>query len=220
MIFCQCKANVRWDNDGFYKGNSPLTVYGLSQIKKLGGEFARVPIDHIYASPLDRAINTAQAIVDAHEGEPLNLQIDPQIREQDLGPSYYEALAVGDRDLAYWIRAGDPQYFTRHFKPEGGESYEHLSDRARTVLLKLIPLHGIVTDSIPEQAEGLDSKSSDPPAGIPHIVLVSHNLFIGEFYDLFLNWNCPESYWKESGFHWPNAYWFVIRFFGFFYKLK
>ncbi|MCR9094969.1 MAG: histidine phosphatase family protein [bacterium] len=111
----QTSANI----DGVWHGstNTPLTDHGRIQAAAVGRHIKANyrPVTHVYASPLDRAHHTAQAIAD-----PLGLEpaIDPGLVEYDLGD--WEGLSFHhlfeEKRLFHNMRE-DP-----HFAPHGGES--------------------------------------------------------------------------------------------------
>jgi hypothetical protein len=54
----------------------------------------------------------------------------------------------------------------------------------------------------------LEKKTTDTPAvlpdGIPHVVIVSHNIFLMELYEKLISW---QSKYLETKCHWENADW-------------
>lgn len=65
-------------------GDSPLLPQSLKDIKKLGKHLKGTKFRAIFASPLDRAFNTAQGIDDAMNAN-LPVIIDERLREFNLG---------------------------------------------------------------------------------------------------------------------------------------
>ena len=76
----QCDGNLYRQYDGWY--NTPLTPFGWQQAAALAERFAPVHLDAIYASDLQRAMQTAQAIA-----EPKGLKVQPHrgLRETNMG---------------------------------------------------------------------------------------------------------------------------------------
>jgi broad specificity phosphatase PhoE len=66
--------------------NSPLTTHGALQASRLGSHLNALdtPLNHIFASPLDRAALTAQALSDARKPSIPVVHV-PEIQEQDFG---------------------------------------------------------------------------------------------------------------------------------------
>lgn len=123
---------------GLYAGvrDSPLTAHGVLQARRLGSHLATrsaaipVPITNVFSSDLQRAVNTAQAVVDAlaTEGQgsatppndPLALVQVADLRERDFG-------------LAEGKRFGTPH--------ADAETHEQMRTRAdRFVRTHLVPL--------------------------------------------------------------------------------
>ena len=111
----QTSANI----EGVWHGstNTPLTEHGRLQAAAVGRhiEANHPPVDHVYASPLDRAHHTAQAIAD-----PLGLtpRLDPALVEYDLGS--WEGLSfrhLFEEKKLFQNMAADPD-----FAPHGGET--------------------------------------------------------------------------------------------------
>jgi hypothetical protein len=80
---------------GLYAGvrNSALTVHGFEQANRLGDYISKTypKATHIFASPLTRALKTAQAIQKAQnahvDGDKLGITTVPDLIEQDFGSS-------------------------------------------------------------------------------------------------------------------------------------
>ena len=111
----QTSANI----DGVWHGstNTPLTEHGRLQAAAVGRhiEANHPTVDHVYASPLDRAHHTAQAIAG-----PLGLtpRLDPALVEYDLGS--WEGLSfrhLFEEKKLFQNMAADPD-----FAPHGGET--------------------------------------------------------------------------------------------------
>lgn len=59
-----------------------LTEEGLRQAKALAGRLAPVPLGAVYSSPLERCVQTAEAIVD---GRKLAIAVEPEVGEVKYG---------------------------------------------------------------------------------------------------------------------------------------
>ncbi|MFI3175006.1 MAG: histidine phosphatase family protein [Bacillota bacterium] len=57
-------GETTWNKERRYQGttNIPLAPEGHAQANQLGKRFLNLPLDHIYCSPLDRAVDTAKKI--------------------------------------------------------------------------------------------------------------------------------------------------------------
>ena len=142
-----------------------LNERGRLQARALATALTNEKIDAIYASDLQRARDTAQAIADLHH---LPVQIDPALRERCYGA--FEGLMYDD------IQAHFPQAFAEwrardlHARfPQGERSAETLhefSQRAVAAVTHLahqhvgkkiiIVTHGGVLDCIYRAAQGMD----------------------------------------------------------------
>ncbi|MGY8737721.1 MAG: histidine phosphatase family protein [bacterium] len=126
----QTSANV----DGVWHGstNTALTDHGRRQAAAVGAhiEANYQPIAHVYASPLDRAHQTAQAIA-----TPLGLTpiLDDELVEFDLGD--WEGMAF--KELTEDKRLFQNMSADPHFAPHGGESPKQVGDRLAGALTRL-----------------------------------------------------------------------------------
>ena len=130
----QTSANV----DGVWHGstNTALTDHGRRQAAAVGAHIAAnyQPIAHVYASPLDRAHQTAQAIA-----TPLGLTpvLDDELVEFDLGD--WEGMKfkeLTEEKRLFQNMSADP-----HFAPHGGESPKQVGDRLAGALTRLAAAH-------------------------------------------------------------------------------
>ena len=96
-------------------GDSPLLPQSLEDIKKLGHHLQGTKFRGIFASPLDRAFNTAQGIDDAMNAN-LPVVIDERLREFNLGdmegmnfwhhPDKYDPTELHGEDYPHVIARG------------------------------------------------------------------------------------------------------------------
>lgn len=130
----QIQANI----DKCWHGwtDSALTDEGHRQAERAA---ARIAAEHpdiraIYASPLQRAFNTAQKIAAA-----LGLEVMPEPRLKEYGIGILEGVSFGDlhREHQFFQQIdANPAY-----APEGGESITQVGDRVRAALLELRQRH-------------------------------------------------------------------------------
>ena len=130
----QTSANI----DRVWHGstNTPLTPHGARQAAAAATwiEANHTPIAGIYASPLDRAHHTAQAIAKAVGGVP---ELEADLAEYDLGSwegESFESL-YRERKLFENMKR-DP-----HYRPHGGESPQQVGDRLAAALLRIARRH-------------------------------------------------------------------------------
>lgn len=116
--------------------NLPLSDIGRRQAEAVGRFLAASPIRHVYASPLLRAMQTAEAIAGHHGHE---IRESPGIVEADVGD--WEGLDWGrimrEHPQAYRNFMDDPG---RH-PYLGGESYGDVQRRVQPVLQDLLERH-------------------------------------------------------------------------------
>lgn len=130
----QTSANI--DHVWHGSTNTPLTDHGHLQAASAAAWIAdnHASVAHIYASPLDRAHHTAQAI-----GERVRLvpQIDADLAEYDLGRWEGESFATlhGERKLFEKMQK-DADY-----APHGGESPRQVGDRLAGALKRIAQAH-------------------------------------------------------------------------------
>jgi broad specificity phosphatase PhoE len=130
----QTSANV----EGVWHGstNTPLTEHGRRQAAAVGAhiEENHRPISHVYASPLDRAHHTAEAIAGALGLTP---EIDEDLVEYDLGD--WEGLSfktLWEEKKLFENMKNDP-----HFNPYRGESPKQVGDRLSGALRRIADRH-------------------------------------------------------------------------------
>jgi probable phosphoglycerate mutase len=74
-----------WNRDGRFQGHAdpPLNAHGRDQAAELAALLADEPLEAVYSSDLRRAYETAQVVA---ERKGLDVIVDPQLRERDVGP--------------------------------------------------------------------------------------------------------------------------------------
>jgi broad specificity phosphatase PhoE len=130
----QTSANI----DRVWHGstNTPLTEFGRGQAAAAAAfiEANHKPVRNIYASPLDRAQHTAEAIATRLGLVP---EIESGLAEYDLGA--WEGMSFEelyeDKKLFHNLRV-DP-----HYRPHGGESPKQVGDRLVDALRRIAGRH-------------------------------------------------------------------------------
>jgi len=107
---------------------------GREQVAGLPAKLGQVPIAALYASPLERTRETAQAIADARG---LRVQLEPRFIEVDFGEWTGRRFADLVADPA-WQLYNAVRGITR---PPGGESLLDVQQRAVSALLELHARH-------------------------------------------------------------------------------
>lgn len=117
-------ANVEWvvSNRGF---QHPLTDKGRQQVMNLADSLKDIEFSHIYSSPLQRAVQTAEILSKAMG---MTFEITDALREGDGG------ILEGRSDVECWrmVEELESQWFTKgnhDAKIEDGESYNDIVAR-------------------------------------------------------------------------------------------
>ena len=102
--------------------NVHLNKEGVEQARRLAIEFKELPIKAVYASPLERAVETAQPIADAHD---LPVEILPALIEIDFGDWQARDLEKLKKGREWKHVQGKPS----EFRFPGGESFLEAQER-------------------------------------------------------------------------------------------
>lgn len=124
-------------SDRFATMDLALSPEGRIHATELAVRLARYPIDAIYASSLQRAMDTAEFTARVHG---LAVTAVPDLREIDHG---VWADKTRDEIIAQYGQAQLDAYDNDpyHFRPAGGESGEEVLQRAAPALQKLVRQH-------------------------------------------------------------------------------
>ena len=190
-----------------------LTELGKAQAEDLGKNWADVHIDYIYTSPLERAKDTALALARHNKAHPKVIE-SVKLKEQDLGPVVNDLMSQYRRDEAFYERMGQS---VRNYKPSlglhrshcprDGESLDEVTSRGISAILEIMNTHGVELSTPPKEMTMQLSQFSGQQLvdGLPHIVIVSHNIFMCELYEGIKSWNKPkheEGYTKYANTCW------------------
>lgn len=116
--------------------DTPLTAHGRQQAEAAAAWIGsnHRPVSSVYASPLERAHHTAQAIGGAVGLTP---ELDADLAEYDLGRWEGESFASLHRDRKLFEHMQrDP-----HYRPHGGESPKQVGDRLAGALHRIAERH-------------------------------------------------------------------------------
>ncbi|GJE98396.1 phosphoglycerate mutase-like protein [Phanerochaete sordida] len=150
--------------------DAPLSKHGMNQARAAGESLSSIPFTVIYASPLLRALATAQAIHDAQPAPKPPLTTSPLLREQHWGVAEGEPFAAAP-DPAL----GLDEHIARGVYPllrepwqrfPGGESLEDVGARAQQAVEELVMPH--VWDAARQGRKDV------------HVAVVSHGIAISE----------------------------------------
>lgn len=158
-------GETAWNADTRIQGHIdiPLNETGLWQAARAGEALADEAVGAIYASDLQRAWQTAQAIADA-QPRPVQVVEDPRLRERSFGSfegrTFAAIEAETPEDARRW-RQRDP-----HFAPAGGENLVDFRQRITAAAadlaarhpgeLVVLVAHGGVMDVLYRAATGQD----------------------------------------------------------------
>ncbi len=138
MLILVRHGETEWNVAGRYQGQAdpPLNARGRAQVKEIAAQLARIRIDSIYTSDLQRALETAGII-----GKRLKLpvQVDQGLREVNQGE--WEGLLVTDVQMRYpreWAALkSDPL----NARAPGGESVSEVASRVHAAADKIARKH-------------------------------------------------------------------------------
>ena len=187
-----------------------LTEYGREQAERLGKDWRDVHIDVLHASTLQRAHDTALPIAKHNHNATLEVITDDRYVERKMGQAVIDALHAGDSERATLytgLSPGQSGTTPRGYQPPGGgESPNGVALRARLSLMKPLRKHGKELDEPPREFvdKTVIYSPNVLPEGIPHVVVVSHNIFLAELYESMFGWNSDH---RMTTCHYRNADW-------------
>jgi phosphoserine phosphatase len=142
-------GSTDFDEQGRIKGtlDIPLSESGLTQVGRLVGELHQTQIDHIYASPLLSAKQTAEALATDHR-----LKVKTLDDLQNLDHGLWHGKLIDE------VRVSQPRVFRQLQEhpetvcPPQGEPVGACVDRVRELLSRLLRKHrsGTVAIVVPE----------------------------------------------------------------------
>ena len=204
----KCYGNAHpegWEADD---SPNPLTETGRRQADSLGKDWADTHIDHLLSSPLQRAHDTAKALSSHNTGHP-EIVINPLLVERRYGGKVYQLMQWNPTAATEELRGTssyDYHLSRTHCPAEGGESMSMVAARAHAIIRVILKDYAVNLSEAPECF--LEKKTTDTPAdlpdGIPHVVIVSHNMFLMELYEKLYSWGREH---VETECNWRNAEW-------------
>jgi Histidine phosphatase superfamily (branch 1) len=204
----QGNVSERWIDEP-----DPLSLHSEEQAKTLGEQWANVHIDHLFSSKLQHAVQTAQAISTHNNTSHPPVEETDKIVEHYIGERAIDYLRRGAHRSARYERAGS--YYDlpeRDFRPRGGgESYEDVAERAREFVENdVLARFGVALDEVSKDLEKKPKKpdmdrADELPDGIPHVAMVTNNIFITELFEGLSCWNTNTH--KNLPIQWGNADW-------------
>lgn len=130
-LFLVRHGETAWNAERRFQGQSDvaLSERGVAQAAALGSALSSIPFSHAYSSDLQRAEQTAQAIL---AGRNLTLATDARLREFNFGA--WDGM-TWPQIIARWPEF-DRRLPTqaRQYEPVDGERFEHVVARVRAFL--------------------------------------------------------------------------------------
>jgi broad specificity phosphatase PhoE len=116
--------------------NVPLSDEGRTQAGRLAQRLRGLPVTAVYASPLDRTMETARILAG-----PLSLEVNPRDGLREISHGHWEQLTRTEVEQQFPAEASawDEDPFT--FAPPGGESGLAVTARALPALLDIVKQH-------------------------------------------------------------------------------
>ncbi|KAF8642473.1 hypothetical protein AX16_009474 [Volvariella volvacea WC 439] len=193
-----------------------LTERGKLQASQLRDKWSNVRMDAIYSSDVVRTRETASTLLGSRSGH-LTVQEHHDLVEQEHGPVVMNYFKSGDIEYADMERRGNiyaPYQSRREHRPTGGESANDVAERAQYRFLRIMFDRGVPLDQVPAESKEDFNRINTwgdvnhVPEGIPHIVMVSHNILLSELYESLHMWN--DSCHKEMATEYRNAEWYDV----------
>src|SRR5688572_13452490 len=131
ILYCVRHGESAFNAEGRIQGqtNVPLSELGRRQSQAVAAALGRLPIEAVFSSPLERALETARPVAEALG---LTVRIDERLMEINAGifqgKVWNEIQAAHPREAQRWL-AHDPDFVI-----PGGESRRSLMTRGRAAL--------------------------------------------------------------------------------------
>jgi len=134
QIYLVRHGQTEWNRTHRFQGRSdiPLDAEGRAQVRRTADALKDVPFDAIYASPLSRAIETAEIIRIHHSGIPI--AEEQGFIEMELGDFDGMASSEWMTDYADFMRAWRDNPGGVRMPGAGGECLEEVQERAMAAL--------------------------------------------------------------------------------------
>lgn len=122
-----------------FQGNHdiPLNEEGLSQARDLAKYFKDIPLDAIYASPLQRAYKTAEILA-----EPKKLRVTKVDDFREICFGAWEGVDYEEVHRRWPEEEHKFMFCPSQCHPEGGETMQEVTDRVRAAFDKILAKHG------------------------------------------------------------------------------
>jgi len=123
-----------WNKEEVFRGRKdiPLNETGRIQAEKVGAYFAAIPLARIVSSPLQRAVQTAQAI-----GKAAGLSVDTMEELTDINFGIWEGLSLRDVEKRYPAEFDLWKRSPHKLHTSGGETLAMVRERVSQSLARL-----------------------------------------------------------------------------------
>lgn len=127
-----------WNAESRWQGQAdvPINAHGLEQALRLASELAGAGIQAVYASDMQRALQTVEPLARLTG---LPVCIDPRLREIHVGD--WQGLLVSDIVARYGELFHSRKANPSAFAPPGGETLKQVQQRAYKVLDEILEQH-------------------------------------------------------------------------------
>lgn len=134
MLYMMRHGKTEWNGIGKLQGRTdiPLNEEGIRMAEEANERYRDVPIDVCYCSPLMRAKQTAQIVL---QGRELAIISDERLKEMSFGELEGEYVNLKDENAQITKFFLDPV----HYIPAGGETFAELFERTGDFLKEIEP---------------------------------------------------------------------------------
>ncbi len=162
-------GETQWNKEGRMQGwkNSNLSEKGIENAKKLGLRLKDVSFEHVYCSPLGRAIETVNCILGEKNTE---IILNDNLREMSFG--IWEGMKHDEVEELYPEEKYNIWNKPELYKPMEGEDFHQVVERAEKFLKDIVK-----------------NKSGE------NILIVSHAILIKAIYAVIKNYDIKE-FWN------------------------
>jgi broad specificity phosphatase PhoE len=182
----------------------------------LGKEWEDVKIDHLYSSTMERAYQTALALAEANSGKPKVIP-NSTLVERKNGEELISLFRSGGNTTyamyGTFVAPRKTEDIDRDWAPpRGGESLNDVSRRAERFVREVVLRHGKELEaSLESLKDGLGPViAKSLPNGIPHVVIVAHNIFLVELFESLLSQGSVDHVTTDC--HYENISWYATFF--------
>ncbi len=133
-IYLMRHGETAWNAENKLQGHSdiPLNEKGIELAKRTGQALKDIPFEAAYSSPLIRAIQTAQIVM---EGKGVPVQTDDRLKEMGFG--VLEGIHHREKEHSEFLRTLNRDTI-EYQAPEGGETFAQVEERVYDFFCELV----------------------------------------------------------------------------------